>query len=350
MKLKKVREGKIDIFVPDVELPEEGKNYGFYNPRMRFDRNISVCVISVFRKIFEKRFGKQPMVCDLLCATGVRGIRYVKEAGVENVVINDKNPNAIELAKRNVLENGVEIEISNVDANKLLLERRFDVIDIDPFGSPYPFIDCAAQSLNKFSLLCVTATDLPVLFGIYPKVCLRRYGIRSCRCDFENELGLRILISFVIRELAKYDLAFQPILSYVRKHWIRLFGLVERSLSKVDEILKAFKYLDIDDTRIGSIYMGEIKNDFFCSMISEEIKKRDFKEEMRLINTIISELNLPFYFDLSKIAKRYKKKLVKIERVVDDLRKKGFAATRTHFSSTGIKTDATEKEILDILY
>ena len=349
MNFKTVEEGRVKLIVPDVNLPEDGREYGFYNPRMKFDRNISVCVLKVFKDIFEEKFGSQPRVCDLLCATGVRGIRYTKEVKLDDVTINDINEKAIEVAKKNVEMNEVSVKVTNIDANELLTKEKFDVIDIDPFGSPFRFIDSAARSLSKFSLFCVTATDLPVLFGIYPKVCFRRYGLRSVRCEFEAELGLRILLTFVIRELAKYELAFQPLICYARKHWIRLFGLVERSVDKVDQLLKNFKYLKIDDKPVGDIYLGELTSKFFCSKVLKELKGCKFEDELKLVNMISTELQIPFYFDLVWIAKNLKKPLVKTDSVVDALRRKGFSASRTHFSSTGVKTDATLKEVINII-
>ena len=37
-------------------------------------------------------------------------------------------------------------------------EQRFDVVDLDPYGSPNIFLDGAVQSVAEGGLLCVTAT------------------------------------------------------------------------------------------------------------------------------------------------------------------------------------------------
>ena len=37
-------------------------------------------------------------------------------------------------------------------------ESRFDVVDLDPYGSPNIFLDGAVQSVAEGGLLCVTAT------------------------------------------------------------------------------------------------------------------------------------------------------------------------------------------------
>lgn len=52
-----------------------------------------------------------------------------------------------------------------MDANKLMKEDiKFDVIDLDPYGTVCPFLDSAMHSCND-TLLCITCTDSRVLCG-----------------------------------------------------------------------------------------------------------------------------------------------------------------------------------------
>ena len=51
------------------------------------------------------------------------------------------------------------------------LSDRFAVIDLDPYGSPTPFLDAAVQSVADGGLLCVTCTDMAVLCGQYSSLC-----------------------------------------------------------------------------------------------------------------------------------------------------------------------------------
>ena len=47
---------------------------------------------------------------------------------------------------------------------------RFDVIDLDPYGTAAPFLDSAVQAVKDGGLLCVTCTDMGVLAGgSYPE-------------------------------------------------------------------------------------------------------------------------------------------------------------------------------------
>ena len=46
---------------------------------------------------------------------------------------------------------------------------KFDVVDLDPYGSVAPFLDAAIHACNNYdarkTLLCITCTDSRVLCG-----------------------------------------------------------------------------------------------------------------------------------------------------------------------------------------
>lgn len=50
-------------------------------------------------------------------------------------------------------------------------DKRFTVIDLDPYGGPNKFLDAAIQSIEEGGLLMVTATDMAVLAGNTPEAC-----------------------------------------------------------------------------------------------------------------------------------------------------------------------------------
>lgn len=43
-------------------------------------------------------------------------------------------------------------------------KNKFDVVDVDPYGSPSPFVDAAVQCVADGGLLMVTATDMVSIF------------------------------------------------------------------------------------------------------------------------------------------------------------------------------------------
>jgi len=359
MKLKKTQESKISLFVPEGRIYDASV---FYNPEGELNRDISVAAIETFQKEFKERI----TVCDALAGTGVRGLRYAKEIkGIKKVALNDKNPLAVKLIKKNIKENKLSKKCiaSWEDANLFLRKNVFNVIDLDPFGSPNIFIDSVARSIYHKGFLCVTATDQAALSGTYPKTTLRKYGIKSIDTEFYNELGVRILITFIMLNLARYDRAFIPVLSFSTKHYYKVFGRIEHA-GKITKLLEDFGYANycqvcgdrnfgkiekFDDKNhvfmnCGLIYLGKINDKKFCKNVLKDIKKRDFKfvkDEEKLLKLIIEEAEMPpFFYDLHVISKKLKIDTPRFEVFMKKLKEKGFKASRTHFCLTAIKTDA----------
>ena len=103
----------------------------------------------------------------------------------------------------NQLENVI---VCKEDANMILrkCKGKFDVIDIDPFGTPSPYLDSAASSLRAGGMICVTATDTSALCGTYSEPCIRKYSSVPLKTEYCHENGLRILAGFVARTFSKY--------------------------------------------------------------------------------------------------------------------------------------------------
>jgi len=363
MKLKKIQEGKVRFFAPEGRIYDASV---FYNPEGELNRDLSVAALQIFQKEFKNKI----TVCDALSGTGIRGLRYAKEVdGIKEVVLNDKNPLAIKLIRKNIKENKLsnKCKASKEDANLLLRKNVFIAIDLDPFGSPNIYMDSTARSIYHKGFLAATATDQAALTGTYPEAGLRKYGIKPIKTEFYNELGIRILISFIILTLARYDRAFIPVLSFASKHYYRVFGRIEHA-GKISNLLKDFKYVSYcscgnrevgvkekcfcgkDFKLIGPIFIGNISDKKFCRKVLVEIKKRNFaskKEEEKLLKLIIEEAEMPaFYYDLHHLAKVLKKEPPRIEVLAKKLKSKGFKVSRTHFCPTAIRTDASLKEIL----
>jgi len=361
MKLEKMQEGKINFFTPKGRIYDASV---FYNFEGELNRDLSVSAL----QIFQKEFKSKVTVCDALAATGVRGLRYAKEvSGIKRVILNDKNPLAIKLIKKNIKENKLKsCSASKEDANLLLRKNVFVAIDIDPFGSPNIYMDSAARSIYHKGFLAVTATDQSALAGTYPDACLRKYGIKTVKTEFYNELGIRILISFIILTMARYDRAFIPLLSFSDKHYYRVFGRIEHA-GKISNLLNQFKYVSYCSCGnrkgeikercscgrnfkiIGPIYLGNISDKNFCKKVLLDLKKRSFKlkkEETKLLKLLTDEADMPaLYFNLHCLAKTLKKQPPKIDEIIKKLKFKGFKVSRTHFCQTAIKTDASLKEI-----
>jgi len=343
MELRKSAEGKIKIWMPKEGVYEASV---FYNPAAELSRDISVAALQVF----QRSAGRKISVCDALAATGVRGIRYAKEVeGVSKAVMVDKNPLAVKLIKKNMKENKCrKCEAVKDDANHYLYSGVvFDFIDIDPFGPPVNFLDAAARSVYHKGFVGVTATDTAPLCGTYPDACMRKYGIKSAKTDYYAELGLRILLSSVMLAFAKHERAFVPVLCFADQHYFRVFGKIGHE-PEIRPLLDKFGPVK---GVVGAVYLGKLKDYDFCKEVLEEAKRRKLgKEAVSLLSSVLLEYDVPFYFDLHKLAKRNKLPGVpRLDVVISGLREKGYQVSRTHFCDNAIKTDAAEEEVVKLL-
>jgi len=154
-----VREGTTSVVVPRLEaFVEKAWEYApskapvFYNPVMALNRDLAVLALQAYQELVNRKIS----ACEPLSGCGIRGIRWALEVeGVSRIVLNDINEKAAKLAGFNVQYSnlGKCISVLNEDANLLLSRyaaprKRFDYIDVDPFGSPVPYMESAIRALR----------------------------------------------------------------------------------------------------------------------------------------------------------------------------------------------------------
>ncbi|WP_457741874.1 tRNA (guanine(10)-N(2))-dimethyltransferase [Thermococcus sp.] len=373
MELVEVTEGSARILVPKAERIYDAPV--FYNPVMTLNRDISVLVARV---LGPKR------VLDAFSATGIRGIRYALESPAEEVWLNDISDEAYSLMKQNVRLNfegelyeeddstylrGEKLLVLNRgDANKLMAEkfRYFDLLDLDPFGSPMEFLDTALRSVRRKGVLAVTATDTGVLCGAYAKACLKKYLARPIRGELCHEAGLRILIGAVVRYAAKYDLGVEVLLAYYRDHYFRAFLRFESGAREAEKSLAQLGYLWQEKTgrftyekaflpekskAYGPLWLGSLKNEKFMENLVKELEsfRPAHKKTRPFVELLSEELDVPFHYDTHALARRQGLEVKKVSDVIERLQELGFKASRSHFSPTAIKTNAPFEVVLDVL-
>lgn len=377
-KIKTVEEGLTKIQFPEFDKISSDAPV-FYNPHMELNRDISILALQTFQKQEDRNIN----ICDLFGGSGIRGVRYKNEIdGVGYVFINDISETANEYERHNVELNNLEdIEIFQHDASMFLRMHRgeFDVIDIDPFGTPSPFLDSAGYCSRRNSLLCVTATDTSALCGTYKEPCIRKYHAKPYKSEYCHETGIRILAGFVALTLAKYSKSIEVKLSHSTEHYMRLYIEVKKGSKKSDECLKNIGYIshckhclyreenkglatstpnicpECGEKLIqaGPLWLGEIQNEEFISkMIAEsENKKLNTKEDvLKLLESCRIEAKSPAtFYDVHKICKILKISAPKLDLVFGNLEKEGFEAVKTHFNPLGIKTNAPLKKIKEII-
>jgi tRNA (guanine26-N2/guanine27-N2)-dimethyltransferase len=343
-----ISEGSINLVIPNPKQYRlDSKMPVFYNPVMKLNRDINVAFLKAY-------FGNKTFsALDVMAASGVRGLRIAKEFPKAKVYLNDKNPQAVDLIKQNKKLNKIKnAQVSKENANVFCLKNKgkFDYVDVDPFGTPVDFLDSAVRTLTKNGIIAVTATDTSALCGTYPKACARKYSSVPLRNFLMHEIGLRILIKKIQDTAAQYDIALTPLFAHSSNHYMRVYLKAELGAKKTDSIVNQIKDLFYNDKefsigkkgiKFGKVWTGKL----WDSKIVKEMIKHFDNELLRQIYEE-SKISTIGYFDLHYIAKKLKKATIpKSQIIIDNLKKKGFKASRTHFLYSSIRTNASYKEI-----
>lgn len=179
-----------------------------------------------------------PKVLEALAASGLRALRYAREVeGIGQVIAVDNDKASVEACKRNIKFNGsvacAKVESHHADARVYMLThpKEFDVVDLDPYGSPSVFLDSAVQSVADGGLLMCTATDMAVLCGGNAEVCYSKYGSYPSRGKYCHEMALRILLACIESHANRYKRYIVPILSVKMDFYVRVFVRIFTSAS-----------------------------------------------------------------------------------------------------------------------
>ena len=363
--LELIKEGRVEVEVPSSTTasrrgPARADAPVFYNPAMELARDVSV---SLLRAAGSRSW----RVLDGLAGTGIRGVRYAVEGpSPKEVVLNDLNPVASALCMRNLELNGVENgTVSRRRLEVLLLEDWFDMVDIDPFGSPVRFLAGAVRGTRRGGVIAVTATDTPALCGSKPRVCLRRYGARPWRGDSMHEVALRILAGAVVREAARLDRAARPLLCMAEDHYVRVFLEVTEGARRADDALSSIGYAwatpdggvavgaTIDEgTRqwAGPLWTGPLHERETLGTIAGDGDRPTSPRLERLLEIWGEEADLPpLLLDANRLSSRLKVSSPRMGSILDGLRGRGFAAGRAHTNPVGVKTDAPISEVESVI-
>lgn len=316
---------------------------------MQLDRDLNVAVVRA-------RFPMNPGSSrgwEMLAATGVRGLRLVEETDAfAEYDFTEENPVAFAVLERNVHESGhAGLKTHLEDAKKSARERTFDYVDLDPFGTPTPFVDAALRALAPGGVLAVTATDMPVLAGVAHGVCERRYGGRPIRGAQGPEGGLRILIAYLIREAGQRSIRLEPMLSYIHDHYVRVFlsseptgpGLVDDARMGDPSALGDAAPEVAGTGPYGPMWLGPLFDPALVARLEvpstaerpEELRK--FLDRLREEGTA----DQPFYYEPNTLASELGlPEPPPLAAVLAALRGKGFAAARSHVRASAFRTTA----------
>ena len=353
-----VREGSVAVEVP--EQPDEGAgDVVFFNPEQELNRDLTAAVL----RWAADECGGPGTYLDATAASGIRGVRAA--AADWTATCCDVDPEAVDLARSNFARNDLAGEVVHRDANALMHERRFDVVDVDPFGTPAPFDDAAARSATE--LLCVTATDTAPLCGAHFNSGVRKYGAVPRNTDFHPEMGLRVLLSALVRTAARRDVRARPVFSHATRHYVRTYLRVSGRATDADDALRDLGYVyhcasclyrehdrgliadpleccpncGTDTQAAGPLWLGPAHDSDAVAAVRERIDDGmgTASRARRLCDRLEAELHEPTHYDQHRLSKEWGVSAIGMDKFLDRLREQGFAASRTHFGGTTFKTD-----------
>jgi len=334
-----ITEGKVKIKVYKGKISK--KLPVFYNPVMELNRTISVVLLNSINK-------NNLQIALPLAASGIRGIRFLKElkkGKIKTLEMNDYSSQALRLIKENLKINKIKskkIKLHNSNANIFLLESSgFDYIDIDPFGTPNPFLDAAIIRIARDGILAITATDTSALAGTYINACKRKYFAIPLKNELKHEIGIRILIRKVQLIGAQYEKALTPIFSYSKEHYMRIFFKCEKGKKKVDEIIEKHGHYE----NSGPMWLGQL----WDKKLAEKMYMQEKTDFLKIIKNE-SKIDVFGFYDIHAICKKHKiKQIPSFDVLIERIKKAGYKVSKTHFKPEGLKSTILLPKLLQLM-
>ena len=344
----------------------------FINPKAKLSRDATIA--------YAKLKPGLKSALDATSATGIRGIRYCKELGLDEAVLLEINRSSYESLKSNVESNSVKnAKYENASVQEFCNReplRKFDLIDVDPFGSPAPYLFDILKVAHENSIVAFTATDTAVLCGAHLSACIKTYDSVPMHNELGHEAGIRILIGFFARLAAQFNYGIEVGLSFSYMHYMRtIVKLIKGSKSALSSVKKlgfAYKcrkcgWLGSEQgpfTGIGRCPLcgSEIETSgrmWLGSLIGDDIRPRlaksmeevmgSDKREYRFMESLSLEPDIPFYYSIPKLTKLMHLPSISELALAKKLEEAGHVAAITHFEKNCVKTDATIEEIKDAI-
>lgn len=241
-------------------------------------------------------------ILDALSATGLRALRYALEIpSATSITANDLDPSATASITQNIDYNKShsstadpetlspntamsKIRVSLANASHHMYAAlspvnpdpsipihlrgfvgKYEVIDLDPFGTAAPFFDAAVQAVSDGGLLCITCTDAGVWASTgYSEKAFALYGGITAKGEWSHEAGIRIILNAVAMSAARYGSWIEPLLSLSIDFYGRAFVRIRRGPEMVKRMASTTMIVYNCDEGCGSWVLqklGKIKEE-----------------------------------------------------------------------------------------
>ena len=339
----------------------------FFNPRGILSREIGILITRAEAHLR----GRPISLLETMAGIGIRTVRYALEGSISLQWANEGSHESMELLRENLRLNGVEEKVlTSVEEAKHLLSKfslideRFDMIDLDAFGSPSEFSHHAISALKLGGILYLTSTDGFTLCGLKQGAALRNYGVHTLSARFCHELGGRVVMTQFMKVAGNFGFHMEPLVfiydGYSWRIAMRLEKGVEGKFGDFGYVLynpSTGEYRLLRDNTIpstdggwklsGPVYLGPIHDREFVETMYEF--SEDYSMARRILKKIMEEIDYPLYYDYTQICDIIGVSTPSRKKIVRELRRRGYSASETHISPVGIKTDAPMEVLRDVL-
>lgn len=347
----------------------------FFNPAQKLNRDISAEVIKEYFK--DKETVK---ILTSMSATGLRGIRYLNEISNSKLFFNDISQSAVETIQKNLEYNNFKeyklfsenenlrdskekINITLSDCLTLMYKYHsfFDVIDIDPFGSCAEFVNAAFKAIRHNGIICFTCTDKAALCSNVSK-CFVKYSTSIKKNFCNNETPIRVLLSYISREFAKYDARIVPLVSFGVDFYVRVIVRVVKSQGKravSDNSMVGmcdcynFEQTTVINTNVpickecnkpmkifGPYWNKEMHDINFVQSMLHNIKEEENERMVGILRLISQEIPDMFFYEMPELASVLKVSCCKLKDIMNALANLGYRVSLTHCDNNSFKSNA----------
>jgi tRNA (guanine26-N2/guanine27-N2)-dimethyltransferase len=379
-KLVEIMEGTTKILIPEKSLDEKvpPKEPAFFNPAAKLNRDFSILAYSTFWENFDK----PKIFLDGLAGLGARSLRVANEIpDVETVVANDINSEGLNIALDSMKLNKIskldisEKEICQFFGSYSKKGKRGSIVDVDPFGSPTKYFDCAIRATMHGGMLSVTATDLQVLHGLSKRSCQRKYHGVPIKTEYSNEIAIRLILGCLEYVAGRLDIQIIPQFVQHDMHYYRAYvkilnrpgqkeqlgyiihckscGRRKASMKKPD----ICKICDCNLDVAGPLWIGQLFEKEFVMKMNEMVPKLTVDKRCeKILEKCILESEMPPigpfehapYYTLDEVASKMQKAPLKMKNMIKKLQDAGYLATPTSLNPTGFRTDCTIDKIIKL--
>lgn len=364
--------------VPSDTWQTEGKarfrvGNSFYRSQGQAARDLGVLAAAVY-----KQETGHLRVLDAMAGSGVRSLRYWLESKADWLWANDGNPEIQAVLQQNlspaIAANQAQITLR--DAKRVFLDCYdrhdfYDLVDVDGFGSPAPYLSACLDATKIGGLLYLTSTDGRTVTGHEPESCLALYGAYSRSHPAIHEQGLRILIGSLQQAAAAKGLGIEPVFSlFVGETYRLMLRLVARPLlnSQTYGFLgychqcgdyQILSWRDLGRVNYihqcsvlsisGAMWLGALHHSSQLHRLIELADRWNWTARSQLLRVMADEAELPPYFyTLGDIGRRGKVNIPKRSHLVQALQNMGYRASSTHIHAQAIKTNADLKTCIAV--